>query len=62
MGEARAYWSLGNAYTAMRDNRQARHFASKHLAISLELGDRDGVETAKRNMEDLDTVLNLSNK
>lgn len=62
MGESRAYWSLGNAYTAMRDHRQARHYASKHLTLSLELGDTEGAATAQRNVEDLDTVLNLSDR
>ncbi len=62
MGESRAYWSLGNAYTAMRDHVQARHFAHKHLALSLELGDTEGEKTARRNIEDLSTVLNLSHK
>ncbi len=62
MGESRAYWSLGNAYTAMRDPIQARHFANKHLTLSVELGDQDGAATARKNIEDLNTVLNLSTK
>ena len=62
MGELRAYWSLGNSYTAMRDHIQARHFANKHLTICLELGDCEGAATARKNIEDLDTVLNLCNK
>lgn len=62
IGEARAYWSLGNSYSALGDHRQARHFANKHLQLSVQLGDEEGIETAKRNLADLDSVLELSNK
>ena len=62
VGEARAYWSLGNAYTALGDHRQARHFAEKQLQLSLELGDEEAAATAKQNLADLNTVLELSYK
>jgi len=62
IGEARACWSLGNAYTALGDHRMARHFAEKHLHLSVELGDEEGVVTAKQNLTDLDNVLELSDK
>ena len=62
IGEARAYWSLGNSYSALGDHRQARHFANKHLQLSIQLGDEEGIETAKRNLADLNSVLELSNK
>ena len=62
MGESRAYWSLGNIYTALGDHRQAHYFADKHLQLCLQLGDEEGVETAKRNLADLDSILELSDK
>jgi len=40
----------------------ARHFAEKHLHLSVELGDEEGVVTAKQNLTDLDNVLELSDK
>jgi len=30
----RAYWSLGNAHSAMGNHEKALHYASKHLEIS----------------------------
>ena len=62
VGESRAYWSLGNNYTALGDHRQARHFANKHLQLSVQLGDQEGIEISKRNLADLDNVLELSEK
>ena len=37
IGEGRACWSLGNAYTALGNHDQAMHFAEKHLEISREV-------------------------
>ncbi|MGH0126541.1 UNVERIFIED_CONTAM: hypothetical protein FKN15_073871 [Acipenser sinensis] len=37
IGEGRACWSLGNAYTALGNHDQAMHFAEKHLEISKEV-------------------------
>ena len=62
IGEARAYWSLGNAYTSLADYRQARHFSSKHLELAAEIGDSEGVDTARRNLADLNNMLQLQDK
>ena len=62
IGEERAYWSLGNAYTCLGEHRQARHFAEQHLQLATELGDEVGVAIAKQNLHDLDTALDLSDK
>lgn len=37
IGEGRACWSLGNAYTALGNHDQAMHFAEKHLEICKEV-------------------------
>jgi hypothetical protein len=42
VGEGRAYWSLGNAYSAMGCHKEAFHFAQKHLESSRETGDTLG--------------------
>jgi len=42
VGEGRAYWSLGNAHSALGQHKEAFHFAQKHLEISRETGDRMG--------------------
>lgn len=62
IGEARAYWSLGNAYTALGDYRQAHHFSSKHLDLAADIGDSEGVDTAHRNLADLNNMLQLQDK
>ena len=62
MGEERAYWSLGNAYTCLGEHRQARHYTERHLALAMELGDTEGVAIAQQNLRDLDTALDLSDK
>ena len=62
IGEARAYWSLGNAFTCLGEHRLARQYAEKHLQLTLELGDMEGVATARQNLKDLDNALDLSDK
>lgn len=37
VGEGRAYWSLGNAHTALGNHQQAMYFAEKHLEIAKEV-------------------------
>lgn len=37
VGESRAYWSLGNAHSALGNHESALDFASKHLEISKEV-------------------------
>ena len=37
VGEGRAYWSLGNAHTALGNHEQAMFFAEKHLEIAKEV-------------------------
>lgn len=37
VGEGRAYWSLGNAHTALGNHEQAMCFAEKHLEIAKEV-------------------------
>lgn len=37
VGEGRAYWSLGNAHTALGNHEQAMQFAEKHLEIAKEV-------------------------
>lgn len=62
VGEGRAYWSLGNAYTSLGEFKQARHFSAKHLQLAAELGDSEAVDTARRNLTDLDNRLQLQDK
>ena len=62
VGEERAYWSLGNAYTCLGEHRQARHYAEKHLQLATELGDEEGAAIARKNLHDLDNALELSDK
>ena len=62
VGEARAYWSLGNAFTGAGDHRQAMHYAGKHLQLAVQLGDEEAIATAKQNLSDLSTVMELSDK
>ena len=37
VGEGRAYWSLGNAYTALNRHDIALEYAEKHLIVSKEV-------------------------
>lgn len=37
IGEGRAYWSLGNAYTALGKHAEALSYAELHLQISKEV-------------------------
>ena len=37
VGEGRAYWSLGNAYTALNRHDIALGYAEKHLIVSKEV-------------------------
>ena len=62
VGEERAYWSLGNAYTCLGEHRQARHYAERHLQLATELGDVEGAAIAQKNLRDLDNALDLSDK
>lgn len=62
VGEARAYWSLGNSYTSLGDYRQARHFSGQHLQLAAEIGDTEGVDAARKNLTDLDNMLQLQDK
>ena len=62
VGEERAYWSLGNAYTCLGEHRQARHYAERHLTLATELGNVEGAAIAQKNLRDLDNALDLSNK
>ena len=62
VGEGHAYWSLGNAYTSLGDFKQARHFSAKHLQVAAEIGDSEAVDTARRNVADLDNRLQLQDK
>ena len=56
-GEGRACWSLGNAHSAMGDTEQAYHYASRHLEISKDTGDRMGQATAQVNLSELAKTL-----
>ena len=62
VGEERAYWSLGNAYTCLGEHRQARYYAERHLQLATELEDEEGMAIAQQNLRDLDTALDLSDK
>ena len=62
IGEERAYWSLGNAYTCLGEHRQARHYAERHLQLATDMGDVEGVAIAQQNLRDLDNALDLSDK
>ena len=37
VGEGRACWSLGNAYSATNNHEKALYYANRHLAISKEV-------------------------
>ena len=37
VGEGRAYWSLGNALTALGQHKEALEYATQHLLISKEV-------------------------
>ena len=41
VGEGRAYWSLGNAYTALNRHDIALGYAEKHLIVSKEVSPRE---------------------
>ena len=60
MGEGRACWSLGNAHSAMGETETAYHYASRHLEIAKETGDRTGQATAQVNLNELGKSLGLS--
>ena len=53
VGEGRACWSLGNAHSAMGETETAYHYASRHLEIAKETGDRTGQATAQVNLNEL---------
>lgn len=59
VGEGRACWSLGNAYSAMGNHEKALHFAQMHLNISKELKDPTGQATAQMNVVDLQKILGI---
>uniref|UniRef100_A0A3Q0S1G5 Uncharacterized protein n=1 Tax=Amphilophus citrinellus TaxID=61819 RepID=A0A3Q0S1G5_AMPCI len=59
VGEGRAYWSLGNAHTALGNHEQAMYFAEKHLEIAKETGDKSGEATARMNLSDLRLAVGL---
>ena len=56
VGEGRACWSLGNAHSAMGETETAFHYASRHLDIAKETGDRTGQATAQQNLTELGKV------
>jgi len=51
--QGRAYWSLGNAHTALGNHTQALEFARWHLQVSREIGDEAGKLAAAANLRDL---------
>ena len=57
VGEGRACWSLGNAHSAMGETETAYHYASRHLEIAKETGDRTGQATAQVNLNELGKTL-----
>ena len=60
VGEGRACWSLGNAHSAMGETETAFHYASRHLDIAKETGDRTGQATAQQNLAELGKSLGYS--
>ena len=57
VGEGRACWSLGNAHSAMGNSKQAYEYATRHLEIAKETGDRMGQATAQVQSGRLDKCL-----
>merc|ERR1719510_1699120 len=60
VGEGRACWSLGNAHSALGETETAYHYASRHLEIAKETGDRTGQATAQVNLNELGKTLGVS--
>ena len=46
IGRSRAFWSLGNAYTALRDLEIAIMYANRHLNLARIIGDSTSELTA----------------
>ncbi|CAL4061356.1 unnamed protein product, partial [Meganyctiphanes norvegica] len=59
VGEGRACWSLGNAYSATKNHEKALHYANRHLQISQEIGDKSGMAAAQINLNDIHRNLGL---
>jgi len=46
----------------MGDFRQARHFTSSYMQVAVEIGDSEGLDTARKNLAELDNMLQLQDK
>lgn len=57
LGEGRACWSLVNIYQMVNDHESALKFAKRHHAIAEQLGDKVGQESAKLNIEELESII-----
>jgi len=62
IGEARAYWSIASIHMTMGDYRQTRHFTTNYMQVAVEIGDSEGVDTARKNLAEVDNMLQLQDK
>ena len=44
------------------DYRQARYYCTSYMQLAVELGDSEGVDTARRNLAELENMLQLQDK
>lgn len=56
MGESRAYWALGNAHRHLGNLERAAFYTRRHLEISREVGDLDGINSAEETLLQLETA------
>lgn len=57
LGEGRACWSLVNIYQMVNNPELALTFAKRHFKIACELGDKVGEESARLNIEELNSII-----
>ena len=56
VGESRAYWALGNAQRSLGNLERAAFYTRRHLEISREVGDIDGINSAEETLLQLETA------
>lgn len=61
MLKGRAFWSLGNVYTALGDHQKAVQYAQMHLKVSKEIDDETGRVAASENLRDLQVAMSTQN-
>ena len=56
VAESRAYWALGNAHRSLGNLERAAFYTRRHLEISREVGDIDGINSAEETLLQLETA------